>query len=69
MRLSADANARSIAQYLDLDAGKRAITTLPPAYSYGLSVINSHLAVGGSLVLNDASLVDPAFRAVAEAQA
>ena len=41
------ANAESIAQYLGLSEGERAVTTLPPSYSYGLSVINSHLQAGG----------------------
>ncbi|MGQ0709297.1 MAG: AMP-binding protein [Rhodoferax sp.] len=55
------ANARSIATYLNLHAGERAITTLPMAYSYGLSVIHSHLLVGASIVLTNRSLVDPGF--------
>lgn len=65
VRLSADAidaNARSIAAYLELAPGERAITTLPPSYSYGLSVLNSHLAAGATLVLNEGSVIDPAFR-------
>ncbi|HEX5661854.1 MAG TPA: AMP-binding protein, partial [Polyangiales bacterium] len=53
------ANARSIAQYLELDASERAITSLPFHYSYGLSVLNSHLAVGASLVVSDASVMRP----------
>ena len=54
-------NADSIAQYLVLDRHERAITTLPMQYSYGLSVVNSHLRVGASLVLTDRSLMDPQF--------
>ena len=72
VRLSAasvDANARSIAAYLALDEDERPVTTLPPGYSYGLSVINSHLAVGATIVLNNHSVVDPAFRALVEAEA
>jgi len=72
VRLSAaavDANARSIAAYLGLDADERPITTLPPGYSYGLSVINSHLAVGATIILNGYSVIDPAFRALIEAEA
>ncbi len=53
------ANARSIAQYLELDANERAITSLPFHYSYGLSVLNSHLSVGASLVVSDASVMRP----------
>jgi acyl-CoA synthetase (AMP-forming)/AMP-acid ligase II len=55
------ANARSIAEYLELTPADRAITSLKFAYSYGMSVINSHLAVGASLVLSDASVIEPAF--------
>lgn len=46
-----DANAQSIAQYLDLNESERPVTTLPMHYSYGLSVVNSHLSVGATLVL------------------
>src|SRR5882724_1275296 len=47
------ANATSIMQYLELTAAERPITYLPMAYSYGLSVINSHLLAGASLVLTE----------------
>jgi long-chain acyl-CoA synthetase len=46
-------NASSIAQYLELTPDDRAVTTLPLAYSFGMSVLNSHLAAGGSLTLTD----------------
>lgn len=64
VRLSAravDSNARSIAEYVGLSPSERAITSLPASYCYGLSVINSHLAAGASVVLTDASVVDDAF--------
>ena len=44
-----DANAESISRYLGLDHRDRAITTLPLAYSFGLSILNSHLQAGGRL--------------------
>ncbi len=69
VRLSArnvDANARSIADYLTIHATDRAITSLPLHYSYGLSVLNSHLAAGAALVLTDQSIIDPAFRTLCE---
>ena len=50
---SLQANASSIAQYLELTAAERPVTSLPMAYSYGLSVINSHLLIGASLVLTE----------------
>ncbi|WP_248759075.1 AMP-binding protein [Pseudarthrobacter sp. SSS035] len=54
-------NAESIAEYLGITEYDRAITTLPMSYCYGLSVINSHLLRGASLVLTDLSVVDPCF--------
>ncbi|MFC9917565.1 AMP-binding protein [Agromyces binzhouensis] len=60
-RTNVTANARSIADYLDLAPGDRAATTLPLGYCYGLSVVNSHLVAGASLLLTDRSVVEPAF--------
>ncbi len=54
-------NARSIATYLALTPDDRAATSLPMHYCYGLSVVNSHLLVGASLLLTDASVVDERF--------
>ncbi|PJK05240.1 phosphatase [Lysobacteraceae bacterium NML71-0210] len=64
VRLSAsalDSNAQAILEYLGLHAEDRAITTLPLAYSFGMSILNSHLAVGGAVVLTDASMMDRNF--------
>jgi acyl-CoA synthetase (AMP-forming)/AMP-acid ligase II len=60
------ANAASIASYLELTDAERAITTLPLSYSYGLSILNSHLDAGAALVLTDESVSTPAFRALVE---
>jgi acyl-CoA synthetase (AMP-forming)/AMP-acid ligase II len=54
VRLSLDnvvANARSIIEYLNLMPGERSIQGLPIHYSYGLSLINSHLLAGATVVL------------------
>lgn len=62
--LSADnvqANALSIVEYLPLLASDKTITTLPFYYSYGLSVLNSHLLVGACIVFNQHSLVSREF--------
>jgi acyl-CoA synthetase (AMP-forming)/AMP-acid ligase II len=59
-------NANSIADYLDIQAQDRAMTTLPPNYSFGLSVINSHLAVGARLVMNNTSLMSRDFLRVVQ---
>lgn len=55
------ANAASIVQYLELNSRDRAITTLPLAYSFGMSILNSHLLAGASLVLTDHALVSREF--------
>jgi acyl-CoA synthetase (AMP-forming)/AMP-acid ligase II len=62
VRLSHDnlrANARSIASYLELTHDERAISSLPFHYSYGLSVLNSHLWAGASVVVSAESVMRP----------
>lgn len=56
-----DANTRSIVQYLELDDTERPITTLPMNYTYGLSIINSHLAVGAAILMTNATLMQKEF--------
>lgn len=55
------ANTTSIVQYLELDETERPITTLPMNYTYGLSIINSHLFVGSTILLTDRTLMDREF--------
>ena len=55
------ANAEAIASYLNLTSADRAITSLPMSYCYGLSVINSHLAVGAGIALTSLSVADACF--------
>lgn len=47
------ANARSIVEYLALSARDRVMCVLPFHYVYGLSLLHTHVAVGGSLVLEN----------------
>ena len=54
-------NAQAIADYLALTADDRAPTALPMSYSFGLSVINSHLTVGASVLVTGKSAIDPSF--------
>lgn len=54
-------NAKSIAEYLNLDDTERPITTLPMNYVYGLSIINSHFLVGATLLLTDKGLMQKEF--------
>lgn len=55
------ANTQSIVEYLKLDSTERPITTLPMNYTYGLSIINSHLAVGATILLTDKTLMQREF--------
>lgn len=54
-------NACSIIQYLAITEADRAITSLPFNYSFGMSVVNSHLMAGACLVLSGRSILDPLF--------
>ncbi len=54
-------NAESIVEYLELDSTERPITTLPMNYTYGLSIINSHLMVGSTILLTDKGLMQKEF--------
>lgn len=54
-------NAKAIAEYLELGGSERAMQHLKPHYSYGLSIINSHLFVGATLVLTHLGVAEPAF--------
>ncbi|MPW28667.1 AMP-binding protein [Agarivorans sp. B2Z047] len=52
-----ESNAKSIVEYLDISSEERALSSLPFYYSYGLSVLNSHLVAGASMVLGPADLL------------
>ena len=55
------ANTESIVKYLDLHEDERAVTNLPLHYVYGLSVLNTHFAVGASIVVTEKTLFDRSF--------
>ena len=54
-------NAESISEYLEIDENERPITTLPINYSFGLSVINSHLLKKTTILLTEKTLFDREF--------
>jgi long-chain acyl-CoA synthetase len=56
-----EANARAICDYLPIESTDTAITALPLHYSYGLSVLNSHLYQGASILLTEAPLMSKDF--------
>ena len=47
------ANTSSIVEYLKLTADDRMLVVLPFYYCYGLSLLHTHLRVGGSIVFNN----------------
>lgn len=54
-------NAESIAEYLEIDDTERPVTTLPMSYTYGLSIINSHLLRGGTILATKYTLMQREF--------
>lgn len=54
-------NAEAIAGYLELDDQERPITTLPMSYTYGLSILHSHMVCGAAILLTEHSLFQQEF--------
>lgn len=54
-------NAEAISAYLELESDERPITTLPMNYTYGLSIINSHLIVGATILFTNYGLMQKEF--------
>ncbi|WP_443826191.1 AMP-binding protein [Desulfovibrio sp.] len=55
------ANTASIVEYLAIDESERAITTLPMNYTYGLSIINTHLMAGARIILSPYTVMQRDF--------
>lgn len=55
------ANAKSIAAFLNLNPLERPMTSLPSSYSYGFSVISSHLSVGATILVTSRSVLERGF--------
>ncbi len=54
-------NADSICTYLGIGPTDSVLLNLKLNYSYGLSVLNTHMRAGGCVVLTEASVADDAF--------
>ena len=54
-------NAKSIIKYLKINSNHTTITTMPMGYSYGLSIINTHLTTGSKIIINNKSTIERKF--------
>ena len=54
-------NTEAICKYLAISKKDTTITTLPMSYVYGLSIINTHIKQGATIVLNSKSIVEKGF--------
>jgi acyl-CoA synthetase (AMP-forming)/AMP-acid ligase II len=60
-RQNIQSNARAIAKSLDLRPSDRGMTSLPIHYSFGMSVITSHLMAGSSVFVTGRSVLEREF--------
>ena len=49
-------NTKNIIRYLKIRPRHLTITTMPAHYTYGLSIINSHLYSGGSILISNLNI-------------
>jgi long-chain acyl-CoA synthetase len=56
-----ESNAQAILEYLHIDENERPITSLPLQYTYGLSIVNSHLLAGATVLMTKSSYVQSGF--------
>lgn len=54
-------NTKKIIDYLKINSSHKTITTMPFGYSYGLSIINTHVESGGTIILNKKSVFEKDF--------
>ena len=54
-------HTNQLTEYLEIDARERAILSLPIHFSYGLSVLNTHLGAGAAVILSPHSIMRPDF--------
>ncbi|HAS6190393.1 AMP-binding protein [Vibrio vulnificus] len=56
-----NSNTKSIVEYLGLTNTDVAITSMPMSYSYGLSILNTHLLANATVILNDDPVISRSF--------
>ena len=60
-RKNLESERKSIVEYLSIKVDEKPITALPMHYSFGLSIINSHIIKGAKILLTEKSLVEKVF--------
>lgn len=63
-----EAQARNISSFFELTHNDRPLLDLPINYTYGLSVLNSHLYVGATVLLTDKNLIEKGYWDFVKAQ-
>ncbi len=61
-------NTSAVIESLSMEGGVCAVGHLPLSYSFGLSVLNTAMAVGGRVLLTEEGMMSPAFWSRARAQ-
>ncbi len=56
-----EAQARNISAFFGLDSAERPMVDLPIHYTYGLSVLNSHLYSGATVLLTGMNVLNPEY--------
>ncbi len=56
-----EAQARNISAFFGLDSAERPMVDLPIHYTYGLSVLNSHLYSGATVLLTGMNVLNPKY--------
>ena len=54
-------NTKSIIKYLRINSKSVTITTMPMSYTFGQSILNTHLACGGKIILCNSSILQKNF--------
>ena len=54
-------NTKNIIKYLNINNKHRTVTTMPPYYTYGLSIINTHLFSGASIFITNLKVIEKRF--------
>lgn len=54
-------NMSAIVDYLEIGAHDRGLLSMPMSYSYGLSILHTHLSVGASVVVPQSTFLEKAF--------